>query len=347
LKNGGKTVDFNDQSQKKYSDHSRMDYHLFIAFMVIACICIAFQVVSLVVFLRFGSQTAITTQLVCLLHVMTLIQNVASLPNVYLGNLGICQFMGAMHYFGGLGLLCCLILLSLAFYNFLNESERILLALKKGRFVALIFPFIAFLPYSTNSYSQYLGDWCTINHNSYTSYVWEFFVFYFWACLAITLSAIIFFYVLFVTYNYDVQAQGKVFATLGAYILCSWIYILPHVISGEIKNDTSDKDQFMIEISCYLCGIGFALISFFSRDLFQTYERNERSKSDVGKISLGQWESALNSIHSERPSSFMATSSNGGQWNNSGKMNFDTDVESIDRRSSEGQTVENPIKGKE
>jgi hypothetical protein len=326
-----------------------MNLNLFIAFMVIACISITCHLVCIGVFLRFGSQTAITTQVICMLHLSSLIQNVAGLPNVYLGNLDFCRFMGAINYVGGLGIVCCLILLSLAFYNFLNESKSILVALKRGRFVVCIFPLIAFLPFTTGSYSEYAGTWCTLNDQKFLSDVWAFCIFYIWALLALLLSTVIFCFVIIKNYAYGINIRGKLFATLGAYILCSWIYIIPRLVTRFVLffgSINSDSDQFLSQISSYLCGIAFTCISYHSRDFFRKYERSMSSTNSEFNLSMGTWQSALNSLHDsihsekDRPSGHNESQSHTTDLSSSkgSKAAEDFDIETIYRRSSEAET---------
>jgi hypothetical protein len=321
-----------------------MHFNKFVAFMVIASLSITLHIVIIIFYLRFGSQTAYTTQLICMLHVSSLIQNVANLPNVYLGNLQLCQFMGALRYFGGLGMVCVLFLISLAFYNFLHESENIRFTLKKGRFVVLFFPFIAFLPYTTNSYSEYAGSWCTLSTGDFTSDLWAFSVMYFWACLTLFVSTTIFFYVIIITYVYDIHIRENVFNALGGYIVFSWIYVIPHVVTRFVlyfRTITSDTDQFLTEISSYLCGIGLSLISYYCRDLFRKYEHH--MVFTLAEITFSLI-SALSSIHSERPSSLKSVEISELHHSDSTRLykSKNDDIESISRISSETETVKNP-----
>jgi hypothetical protein len=319
-----------------------MEPKQFIAFMIIASISITCHIVSVFVFLHFGSQDAVTTKIVCMLHISSLIQNIASLPDIYLGNPSLCQFMGAMHYVGGLGIVSCVILLSVAFYHFLTESEKVLSTLKKGRIAVLLFPAIAFLPLTTDSYSEVAGSWCTLNNDTPESGLWALCIFYFWACLALLLSTFAFLYVIINTYAYGIPIRGKLFATLGAYILCSWIYLVPRLyirfvlFFGATSNNTG---EYLGEILAYVCGIVFSIISYCSRDIFRDYERHLSNKSDRNRtLSLGNWQSALNSIVQERFSGSTSVLSGFRLSTNQG-----LDVESIHRRSSETvTTTENP-----
>jgi hypothetical protein len=292
-------------------------------FVIVSAVFVSFALLAEVIVLyyfiyRIKSFSAGTTYLIYVLHASSFLQNVASIPNLFTLNDGLCSFMGFFHYYFGLINIAAVTYLSYIYYQYsTSDSMEINVGRKSLRNMeyAVVFSFITLLPLSTDSYGATTEDtWCSIKYDEEYSLLWAWLSYYIWAFIAAIISSILFGITIYRNRKYRTGLAPRLFTTLGIYILISILYILPRALqrlaSGFQGFHASKIQELVIHLPLNLAGIAYAVIFFYDRRTIKIFERRTNSTTvsvtaTEMQFSLEDLESVMKSILDEeagRPS---------------------------------------------
>jgi hypothetical protein len=261
------------------------DSILLIPFFIIAGISIFGNSCVLLSIFMFGKIHGIFPFLVWLLHSSSLGMSIFSLPLIYTGNSGLCQFMGFIHYYAGFINCGVTLFLSLAYYYLLilNKLEDLTVFIRKYGIKALyLLACITTLPFITNSYSESGNLWCSLNFGDNFANLWSIWIFYLWAAVALLLSGYYFGVTIYFSSKYDANVGKQLFWSVGAYIMITLFTLTVRVIPRLLNIASipvSELGQFFTELSLYVAGIGYIICFYFNRNRLFRYETDERRTS--------------------------------------------------------------------
>jgi hypothetical protein len=290
---------------------NQIETNLLIIFYVIAAICILGNALVICTLLRVSTIKAITTYLVFILHVSCFFQSISSLPAVYNGNSGMCQFMSGIHYYTGLVNVGSMVILSIVYYNYtVKLNTQMLKNINRyGIKILYVFPLITFLPFATDSYGNSGDTWCTLD-NSLLADAWSIMVFYAWVIIAFIISSWLFGYIIYWTSKHDIGIRGRLFWSLGIYILITLLSLLPRIIPRiawlMYPYNISWITQWVLELPAYLAGICYVACYYYNQKDLWIYEdklQHEISENEF-EISFEDLKDALVSIDEDNRMSF-------------------------------------------
>jgi hypothetical protein len=254
------------------------DKNLLIFFFIVASISMFGNAFITFYFLRFSAMKAVTTYVIFLIHASAFLQNVAALPVVYNGNSGMCEFMAAAHYYAGLVNIGATFLLTLIYYLYTVEYDvgRLRFINNIGTKILLAGPVIVVLPFITNSYGNTGSVWCSIAVSNLIANIWSFIVFYIWVIILLIVNFILLRYIVYYSTKHEIGIRGRLFWSLGIYILitlvCLLPRIIPHIIGLIFEIGYNFVWQIVLEISIYVAGILYVLCFYFNRRDIWFYE---------------------------------------------------------------------------
>jgi hypothetical protein len=286
-----------------------------VGFLVLAAISIvAMTAVVTHIYLN-RDFNSLLIKLLFLLHVTVLVEEIAYLPATYDYVIGLCKFMGWLHYYSGFINVITIYWISLHYLGYINQeklSEPINNFIKVYGFpIAFIFPLITLLPFSTNSYNVNHGIWCTLPADSSLSDQWCYGIFYSWVIMFLVVSFAQFSYCTYELSQYNLQLGRKLFFSNGVYIIIStfaWIpRILERMFQFKIHGSTNDAN-LATTAQLYVSGLLYALVYLYG--IFYFYQKKDAASANkfteaVGSFSLDA-EAFQNALAGITPGNSMA-----------------------------------------
>jgi hypothetical protein len=240
-----------------------------VAFYCIAGVSMLCSFGTTIHLIFFGNFNDFRISLLLLLHATIFIQCCAYLPIIYLGDAGLCSFMGFLHHYMGFAHVIVEVLMGIHHYCYIiNEARAIKIntyIAKYGLFLIFLIPSVTTLPFSTNSYGESMGLWCDLPPNNRTANDWAL-ITYFCPVFALILFTMCqLFYAIYRLGSYDKDLRQYLFLSTGVYVFISTFSDLPRIILRMIYyNDpnqpASDVIQIRTILPLYFTGILYFIV---------------------------------------------------------------------------------------
>jgi hypothetical protein len=246
-----------------------MDTGLFVMYYVVGSISLLGAGYATYVIARTGMYS-MATKLILVLHGSLLLENIATLPVIYTGNDGLCQFMGFVRIFCGFVNVIVIFFLILVYrYWFVPDSWKIVPFIEKHS-TKVVFgaSLLTVLPFINNQYGQSHGHWCALRGES--PHEVSFALFYFIVILTITIvNFVLTSHTIFTVYMYSKEFVSRMFSSVGFYVIVSSLSWIPYamILLNEVYYDPAF-------ITPYVVGILYTLILFLEKESLQRYEKD-------------------------------------------------------------------------
>lgn len=230
--------------------------------------------------------------LLLLLHFTVFLEDISNFPLIYVNNLGICQFMGWLHYYSGLANVIGILLMGFHYFSFLNY-EWISQDVEKWLYryawrLSFSFPLITLLPFSQSAYGIQNNLWCTLPSNERIPNNWSLGVFYSWTFFFLFISISQLFFVYWRFYSLKLHFSWRLFASVGVYIVISIVCWLPRLLPRILYFMTSlrPSNLFLLHMTLllYLSGLFYAI--FYVVDI--TCLENNRARSNTHTMQMSE-----------------------------------------------------------
>lgn len=277
---------------------------------VFGTIAVFGNLIIIAIYVRTHTLRELTSKLILLVHISCTGQMIAAFPKIYQGNWFICGFMGWFHYYCGLLNIGVITLLTLCYYNLINENSTLLRKnlSKYGLKIAFLFPIITFFPFSTGSYRA-TNDWCTLEGNSQGD-LWAIFTYYIWISMQVLFCLILFIYIIYRASKYSIGIRKKLFSSIGAYILITLICLVPQTLpryfaltgkQSDDDNPSKNDAEFAIQFPLLLAGLAYIICYIVNREIILLYDnRTDPHESSDLEISMGDFDMILKGVQKSR-----------------------------------------------
>lgn len=206
----------------------------FIPFFVLVAVSMSMSLFTCATILKFGSKT-ISTKLVLYLHVTLLLEELSTIPYLYNGNHGLCEFMGFLHLYSGMTNSVVVLFMTLIYrYIFIEDTYKVSQFITaRLEFLIFIPSLVSALPFTTSSYGEVESAWCDIENSTDSSAIWATLLFFGWICTLIVISGIVFCVTVWRVHKTDPEMAKRLLRTIGLYGMVSVVAWLPRVVSRE------------------------------------------------------------------------------------------------------------------
>lgn len=205
-----------------------------IEFWTLAGVSMLIMIVVIMYIYKFGRFNDLKTSLLFVLYLTVLIEEISYLPGAYNGNLGLCKFMGWLHYYSGFVNVLVIFLMSCHYFSVIcGERYQDFITdfiANYGFKFAAIFPLITLFPFLTDSYDETRGIWCSLPGDNEISNTWAYTIFYVWVILFLFIANLQFFYSIYRLWRVELNMRKRLFYSIGIYILISTYAWIPRIL---------------------------------------------------------------------------------------------------------------------
>jgi hypothetical protein len=251
---------------------------LWALFYVLIAVSLLCSAVVITVLRTYGSLQTAATQLVLYLHIVLLLEEVASIPRIYGHVDALCETVAFIHLYTGLAdaLTVGLLVWSHRRNCFGGALEFTSWLQKYGAAIVFGIPLITLLPFTTNSYANFHDVWCTMHTDTISTDIWAIAICYFWVWFVLLIATITLIDTFYRVYKANPRIGFKLFSTIGMYCIisiCAWI---PRTVArfshfgGEHLDSVSFVYAYMV---VFISGILFTIVFKGEVRGLLTYER--------------------------------------------------------------------------
>lgn len=248
----------------------------FFAVFSICCSCLV--IVSLI---RLGINSSFS-KVILYLHLTQVIDVLASLPEIYNLNPGLCEFIGFLHYYSSFSNVCAGAAINFVLYRSLFSSNGFNSGSRYTEYWLEIFifivPLITILPFTTNSFGSTLYDddisikWCSVKKSS-TGTAWAYSVLYSWVWLIMIISSSVFTLILYRVYRTFSELAPKLVKIFGLYpIILALSWSLRSMRRFDNFTPLNLEPCSFYNLPIYISGIFYSFIYVFKYDAWLEYE---------------------------------------------------------------------------
>ena len=243
----------------------------------ITIICTGFVVTTL---LRFGSKKTHITRLLLLLHGSLLIEEIVFTPYVFAFESVICSIGQWIQYYSSLMNALVMAELVLTYhYLFFEDAQGIDRFIRKhGVLMAIIFPLITILPFSTSAYTGNTYGFCVqVDYTTFTTTLWTLFTFYLWVWIALGVSIYTGLSSIYYLYKTDRGLGNKMLSTVCMYNIASIACWIPRSIVGIVMLTTARSRGLIVlgyMLPVYMMGLSFSIVFLFEKNALALFIKN-------------------------------------------------------------------------
>jgi hypothetical protein len=233
----------------------------------ISILCSLYVIISVI---QFGYSTS-PSKLVLCLHLTVLVENIASLPDAFITNDGLCAFIGFLRtYFGFANAIVVFMIVFHYRYIFIIDKYKLKDFVSRHREkIIFIFPIMTILPFFTGSYGQENSIWCSIQTNSITGTTWSFAVYYGWIIGIIGISTTLMCRTILEVYIADSAIASLLLKSIGVYAVISILSWFPRCLAAFHILSYINSNIFL-----YFSSIAYFVVFLFEKKSLQSFEEN-------------------------------------------------------------------------
>jgi hypothetical protein len=233
----------------------------------VSILCSLYVIISVI---QFGYSTS-PSKLVLCLHLTVLVENIASLPDAFVTNDGLCAFIGFLRtYFGFANAIVVFMIVFHYRYIFIIDQYKIKDFFSRHREkIVFLFPIMTVLPFFTGSYGEENSIWCSIQTNTLVGATWSFTVYYGWIIGIIGISTTLMTRTILEVYIADRAIASLLLKSIGVYAVISILSWFPRCLAAFHILSYMNSNIFL-----YFSSIAYCIVFLFEKKSLRLFEEN-------------------------------------------------------------------------